>query len=68
MFCLHILIATSNLPKGRIGYSVREVAVALWVSEISVYKIKQRGKLATVQIEGKKFAPAEVVRVLATIE
>jgi len=35
------------------GYTVREVAVALGISEAAVYKMVARGRLSTVQIGGR---------------
>jgi excisionase family DNA binding protein len=52
--------------QGRMGYTVREVAVALGISEAAVYKMVARGRLSTMQIGGRKFIPASVFRVLTT--
>jgi|WetSurMetagenome_2_1015567.scaffolds.fasta_scaffold1192758_1 excisionase family DNA binding protein len=56
---------TQQAPE-RLAYSIREVAVALGISEAATYKMAARGKLPTVNIGGKKFVEASMLRILLT--
>ena len=48
----------------RLTYTVRELAQALGISERSVYRQIEQGKIAPIQVGGRKLIPASVVRVL----
>ncbi len=60
---------TETIPISKLAYSVKEAALALGLSEITIYRLLNKGKLKSVPSLRHKLIPAkEITHFLSTAE